>query len=46
MLEAFFALVNCIINKKKRNRIEYKKNREASVCLFVCLFLRKQAVSK
>ncbi len=30
MLEAFYAFVSCIINKKKTN-IEYKKIRKASI---------------
>ncbi len=43
-IETFFIFVNCIISKKKMNRIE--KNREASVNCFIYIYIRKQAVSK
>ncbi len=39
MLQAFFAFVNCIINKKKTN-IEYKKIRKASVSFFFFFFFK------
>ncbi len=42
VLEAFFAFVNCIVNKNKINRYNTKKNKEASVSFYknkIALFI-------